>query len=442
MSQDHAEQPIEFITQATTMNSSDDSTILKEGELALIQNFVKNNGVFEVREGKTSLNDANKLATACFGLSTFKPLDSDTMQYVAVANSDIVAGATFPLTPKTITGGLSASTLMKLRPFNGRMLINDPSKGIAWYDGSTVGWAGVASPKMSILIDDFESLTGWTATGDGDVTLDDTQVIHGRHGIKFKADPGSNFIASKYITTLNLSAFPAPPNGDSSVTTEQDYIRIQVVRSFKADFTGCDLILQSSVGVFKTGDWSYVELDKFPEWMNNDGAGLTFDIFIRKGAFQTGAGTLNWSAIYRIGFDIVSATGKSPFISVDWLRLEKRGMYAQVFGKLIGDFETSETWDGASNFNYQYKTSLARSVVVGNGESIHRHFSPVIDLTKFDNGLDSDAIDSIEIKVGRDTSKLTGTLTLTFTDSAAATATYAINALSILTPRIGATALS
>src|SRR4030042_117595 len=98
MSEPFSQQPVEWITQITTMNPTDDPTSLKENEAVLIQNFTKENGVFEVRSGKALLNTGNLLPAACFGLSTFDPLDSDTPQYVAVSNGTLVAGATFPLT--------------------------------------------------------------------------------------------------------------------------------------------------------------------------------------------------------------------------------------------------------------------------------------------------------------------------------------------------------
>src|SRR4030042_5521062 len=111
MSEPFPKHPVEGTPQATTMNPSDDPTSLNEKEVVLIENFTKENGVFEVRQGKAVLNTGNLLPAACLGLSTFDPLDSDTSQYVAVTNAKLYAGATFPLTEKMT--GLSASTLMR-----------------------------------------------------------------------------------------------------------------------------------------------------------------------------------------------------------------------------------------------------------------------------------------------------------------------------------------
>jgi len=435
MSQNYSEQPIEFITKATTMNSHDDPTALKENEVALLQNFVKNNGVFEVRLGKTVLNAGYPLGppAECYGLSTFRPLDSTTTHYVAVCNARLYAGPSFPLTNTNLA--LSASTLMRLAPFNGRMLVNDPAKGMAWYDGVDVGWCGIPSPKENKLIEDYETITGWSVTN-GTATLDDTTVLHGRHGIKFKTDSGATYSPRRTIISVSLTAFPAAPIGDAAASTMKDFIRLQLVRSFKADFTNCDLVLQST-----TNNWSYFRISELPEWVNNDGPGLLFDLFIRKDSFITGAGTLNWANITVTGFDIEAPTGKQPFIIVDWLRLERSGPITKEYGKKITDFESDETWS-VESFDYTYKTSLARSMKVAQATATYRAYSPVLDLTTMDSGRSADTIDAIELRVARNSSKVAGTLTIAFRDTAGSpvTASYAINAESILTPRIGTSA--
>jgi hypothetical protein len=556
MSESFTEQPIEFITKTTTMNSSDDPTALAEEELALMQNFVKDNGVFETRLGKTALNTGNLLPAAVYGLSTFDPLDSDTNQYVAVSNGIIYAGSSFPLTSKLT--GLTASTLMRCLPFNGRMLVNDSSQGVAWYDGTSAGWAGVPSPRESVLIDDCESTTGTSTSSSVIITVDDSVVLHGRHGLKFKVTNSVSVLDGSYsvaglanwtlgggwadgtgkaaksadgtgtltpavalvpvvgrvylisyqvkdwsvgtvtcsfagvsdtargvdgvfsfyatavsVTTLAftpsatgarfsidnvsiveqgqvrktisgpaLGVFRSAPFGDAATSTTKDYIRFQVVRSFKADFSSVIFYLAAA-------SWSAsVTLSALDEWESNDGAGLVFDVMVRKSQFTAVTGTINWSdALTWWGVDILPVAEKQPFLIFDWVRMERSGPTAQEFGKLIADFEPNETWDqDAATLGYDtdYKASLGRSLTLtGVSAAGHRHFTTLLNLTTMENGSSSDVIDTIQLKIGRNTAKAdAGELVITFTDTTGGTAHYHLSAGVIKTPKVGSAAVS
>ena len=400
-------QPLEFMTAVLTMNSTDNSTSLLETEAALLQNLERSTGIWQVRQGCAKVNPSNALAAAPWGISTFDPIDSDTMQYCVVANAKLYAGAAFALSDTSLV--LTASTQMQLLPYQGVMLVNDPVKGLATYDGTTAGWAGCRSPQMILTLDTFEATTGWTGAG-GVVSTVQTNVTKGRNNVKFKASAGGDWTVYKDITA-DLSAFPAVPLGDASASTVLDYIHIRFTRSYRSDFNHCTMDIYTKTD--RTEKYS-IELSDLQEWVNEAGSGVIFDLFIRKSAFTSTAG--NWATVKGVQFTLHSATGCSPFLIIDFIELMKSGPIAREMAKTVADFEADETWAssaGTVTFSSIYKKTLSRSLVMdGSGAEASR--TVTMNLTTFDHGVDAATIDSIEIALAKDAVKTGANLELRF----------------------------
>jgi hypothetical protein len=439
----YGQQPVELLSNLVTMNVTDDSTSLKEGEAQLLENIVRDNGTLTVREGMIKVNSLSALNAVPSGFGTFKPLDSSTMNYATVESGTMYSGATFPLS-SVLTGmtvNAATSSPFKMLPYKGKMLVNDASKGLAWTDGATGGWAGCASPKVSKLIEGFETITGWATTGgSGTVSVTQLNVTQGRNSVKFKADSGVIFTLFKAITSVVLTSFDAAPIGDGTTSTVNDYIALRLVRSAKADFDSCILYLYTNVGYT---DSFAITLSNIQEWISNPASGASFDFYIRKSAF-TGTAGAAWNTITGLGLLIDATTGCAPYVIMDNLRLEKSGPIARPMCKVIGDMESNETWVqgvGTVSPDTTYKKTLARSLKIdGAGAWGYRTFgtiaAPTLDLTKFDTGVDSDSMDSIELYVARDTAKIAGTLMIRFYYSAADNYYYDIATTLLKGPKI------
>lgn len=157
---------------------------------------------------------------------------------------------------------------------------------------------------QAILFEDFESLTGWSATS-GSRSLDTTNYKTGSAGLKVTVTSGGGWgIARKAITT-------APPKLDNQIT----YIWIYL-HDAPADYTAISLYFSGS-----SPDTIY---KYYPLYGSSLVAGWN-RVYLRPESWYSAGGATFDMSMTNIQVAIRGATGKTPSVSFDSLYMGQRG---------------------------------------------------------------------------------------------------------------------
>ncbi|MEM2124995.1 MAG: hypothetical protein QXQ53_01195 [Candidatus Methanosuratincola sp.] len=384
-----------------TMNSYVDSTSLADNEVQLVENMRPDKGTLQTREGMTKHNSSPlPSSTGIFGLAPYYP-DPSTELLLAVSNGKLYSGSGGTFTERY--SGLNSSNLCQIVQLGDKALVVDQSTGILVYKhDDTPYYAGLPSPKTYVTIATFEPNETWSVSS-GSKVADKTHFVEGTQAITFTTNVGATMTASyTFPSTKNLTIF-----SDGSTSSVCDYISLFFLRADYSSFVSCYLDLGDSTfsNYFRT---NLVDEDA---WLSSTAANVVLDFKIRKRRFQS-VGSPSWSSISAVRFVVTASSGQQASFTVDFLRLERTGPIAHEYCKQIASFESDETWSTGSGigFDYKYRVDGDRSLTITNNNSTSRTVS--LDLTTFDDGVESSDIDDIRIYVGKTSSTSSPTLTL------------------------------
>ena len=303
-----------ILKQIIGMNGYDDSTLLPEGVVKLIQNMLPVKTALETRNGWAKYNSTVLPGSSgVFGLAPYSPTTAINLE-LAVSAGKLYSGASGTFTERY--DGLSTNTLCQIVQFGDRALIVDQVNKMRVYKyGETTWEAGINSPKTYKLIDDFEAASGWTLAN-GTATNNTVNFIYGTQCITFLTTAGAVMTAKKSFTAKNLTIFD---DGSSSGTS--DYISIFIIRGVYANFDSFKLLLgNTDLSAYYT-----ITISGLSDWTATSAPDVAFEFKIRKSAFAIGAGAPDWAAIAAVQLTIDAAAGLQAQIIADYLRLEKAG---------------------------------------------------------------------------------------------------------------------
>ena len=295
------------------MNSYDDSTSLQDGVVKLIQNMLPKKTSLDTRTGWAKYNPIVLPASSgIFGLASYSPTTALDLE-LAVSNGKLYSGAAGVFTERY--NGLSTNTLCSIVQFDDKALIVDQVNKMRVYKyGDATYEAGIDSPKEFKLIEDFETVTGWTLVN-GTATINTVNFIYGTQCITFLTTVGTVMTASKTFAAKDFTVFP-----DGSTSGLNDYISFFLIRGVYANFDSLTL----EVGDGGSANCFRILISGLAEWTATSAPDVAFEFKIRKSAFATLGGAA-WNNITGIKFTIDAAAAVQAQIVVDFNRVEKAG---------------------------------------------------------------------------------------------------------------------
>lgn len=302
------------LKQILSMDSYSDPTMLPDGVVKLIENMRPDKKGYYTREGLTQYNPtAIPTGSGVFGNAIHITKDGTEIE-LAMSAGKLYSGEAGVFTERYI--GLSPTNLCSISQFGRTSLIVDQLNGILTYThGKTPFFAGISSPKTYKLIESLEDVTLWNVTN-GTKTLNEGQAIHGEYSIDFKANTGAVMTAlHNFDSPLNLDT-----HSDGSSAKSTDYISLYFLRGDPNDYSTCYLDL----GDHTFTNYFRIDLAALPEWIADTYLYTIFDFKIRRSAF-TSVGTPAWNNIEAIRFVVTAMVGDQPFMTVDFIRMEKTG---------------------------------------------------------------------------------------------------------------------
>jgi len=350
---------ISRLKQILGMDSYSDPTMLPDGVVKLINNMRPDRRGYYTREGLTKYNPtALPTGSGIFGNAIHITKDGTEVE-LAVSAGKLYSGVAGVFTERY--SGLSLTNLCPITQFGETSLIIDQTSGIlAYTHGKTPFFAGISSPKTYKLIDSLEDVSLWTVTN-GTKTLNEGQSIHGESSIDFKANTGAIMTALRtFAAPLNLDT-----HSDGSSTKAADYISLYFLRGNPNDFSTCYFDLGDSTFT----NYFRIDLTSLPEWIADTYLYTIFDFKIRRSAFAL-VGTPAWNNIEALRLVVTAMVGDQPFMTVDFIRLEKTGPIptnSGIAGNPNGTYYYKVTYETAEG-DESDASLISPSVVVSNNQ--------------------------------------------------------------------------